>query len=71
MLSPNLLNNLRLQFQLTPPITEFAPVIYSTQFVVPISSGGSFRADYGIYDSQIVDNSLLAVTAVVGEEDNL
>jgi hypothetical protein len=35
MLSPNLLNNLQLQFQLTSPITEFAPVIYSTQLVVP------------------------------------
>jgi len=38
---------------------------------VPICSGGTFRAGYGIYDSQIVDNSLLAVAAVVGEEDNL
>jgi hypothetical protein len=43
-LSPNLLNNLRLQFQLASPITEFDPVIYSTQFVVPISSGGTFTS---------------------------
>jgi hypothetical protein len=43
-LSPNLLNNLRLQFQLASPITEFDPVIYSTQFVAPISSGGTFTS---------------------------
>ena len=43
-LSPNLLNNLRLQFQVASPITEFDPVIYSTQFVVPISSGGTFTS---------------------------
>jgi len=43
-LTPNLLNNLRLQFQLASPITEFDPVIYSTQFVVPISSGGTFTS---------------------------
>ena len=43
-LSPNLLNNLRLQFQLASPITDFAPVIYGTQFVVPISSGGTFTS---------------------------
>ena len=38
MLSPHLLNNLRAQFQLASPITEFDPVVYSTQFSVPISS---------------------------------
>jgi len=43
-LTPNLLNNLRLQFQLASPITEFDPVIFSTQFVVPISSGGTFTS---------------------------
>jgi Carboxypeptidase regulatory-like domain/TonB dependent receptor len=43
-LSPNLLNNLRLQFQLASPITEFDPVIYGTQYVVPISSGGTFTS---------------------------
>jgi hypothetical protein len=43
-LSPHLVNNLRLQFQLASPITEFDPVVYSTQFVVPISSGGTFTS---------------------------
>lgn len=44
ILGRNLLNNLRLQFQLASPITEFDPVIYGTEFVVPISSGGKFAS---------------------------
>ncbi|HEX3967402.1 MAG TPA: TonB-dependent receptor [Edaphobacter sp.] len=44
ILSPRLANNLRMQFQLATPITEFDPVVYSTQFVVPISSGGTFTS---------------------------
>lgn len=39
--TPHLVNNLRAQFQLASPITEFDPVIDGTQFVVPISGGGS------------------------------
>jgi carboxypeptidase family protein len=42
VLSPTLLNSVRLQFQLASPITEFDPVIYGTQFQVPISAGGTF-----------------------------
>jgi Carboxypeptidase regulatory-like domain/TonB dependent receptor len=42
VLSPTLVNSLRLQFQLASPITEFDPVVYSTQYQVPISSGGTF-----------------------------
>ncbi len=44
VLSPTLLNNLRLQFQLASPITEFDPVIYGTQYSVPISAGGTFTS---------------------------
>ncbi|MGO8720888.1 MAG: carboxypeptidase regulatory-like domain-containing protein [Acidobacteriaceae bacterium] len=44
VLSPSLVNNLRLQFQLASPITEFDPVIDGTQFVVPISTGGTFTS---------------------------
>ncbi len=44
VLSPRLVNNVRLQFQLASPITEFDPVVYSTQFVVPVSSGGTFTS---------------------------
>ena len=43
-LSSTLLNNVRLQFQLASPITEFDPVIYGTQFSVPISTGGTFTS---------------------------
>ncbi len=44
VLSPTLINNVRLQFQLASPITEFDPVINGTQFSVPISSGGTFTS---------------------------
>ena len=44
VLSPRLVNNARLQFQLASPITEFDPVVYSTQFVVPVSAGGTFTS---------------------------
>jgi len=44
VLSPTMVNSLRLQFQLASPITEFDPVIYGTQYVVPISSGGTFTS---------------------------
>ena len=42
VISPVLVNNLRLQFQLASPITQFDPVTYGTQFMVPISTGGTF-----------------------------
>jgi hypothetical protein len=42
VISPTLVNSLRLQFQLASPITEFDPAVYGTQFVVPISTGGTF-----------------------------
>src|SRR5436190_14758558 len=41
-LGASLVNNLRLQFQLASPITQFDPVIYGTQYQVPISTGGTF-----------------------------
>ncbi|QHN04338.1 hypothetical protein FTO74_13930 [Granulicella sp. WH15] len=41
VLSPALVNNARAQFQLASPITEFDPVVFGTQFVVPIVNGGS------------------------------
>ena len=43
-LSPAAVNNLRLQFQLASPITQFDPVIYGTQYSVPISTGGTFTS---------------------------
>ena len=44
VLSPTLINMLRLQFQLASPITEFDPVVYGTQYQVPISTGGTFTS---------------------------
>jgi hypothetical protein len=43
-ISPRIVNDVRLQFQLASPITEFDPVVYGTQYVVPISSGGTFTS---------------------------
>lgn len=42
--SPTLINTFRLQFQLASPITEFDPVIYGTEYQVPISTGGNFTS---------------------------
>ena len=44
VLSPTLLNNLRLQFQLASPITAFDPVVFGTQFVVPIPGAATFTS---------------------------
>jgi hypothetical protein len=44
VLAPRFINNVRVQFQLASPITEFDPVIYGTQYSVPISSGGTFTS---------------------------
>ncbi|MGC1616656.1 MAG: TonB-dependent receptor [Candidatus Acidiferrum sp.] len=42
VLSPTLVNTARVQFQLAAPITEFDPVVFGTQFVVPITAVGTF-----------------------------
>ncbi len=42
--SPTLINTIRLQFQLASPITEFDPVVYGTEYQVPISTGGTFSS---------------------------
>ncbi|MGC1413716.1 MAG: TonB-dependent receptor [Candidatus Acidiferrum sp.] len=44
VLSPTLVNSAHIQFQLASPITEFDPVVYGTQFVVPITSVGTFTS---------------------------
>ncbi len=44
VLTPSFVNNFRLQFQLASPITEFDPVVNGTQYVVPISTGGTFTS---------------------------
>ncbi len=42
VLNSRLLNSIRLQFQLASPITQFDPVVYGTQYQVPVSTGGTF-----------------------------
>jgi len=42
IISPTLVNNARVQFQLGDPITQFIPAIYGTEYSVPISTGGTF-----------------------------
>ncbi|HEV2464199.1 MAG TPA: TonB-dependent receptor [Acidobacteriaceae bacterium] len=44
VLNSSTVNDARLQFQLASPITQFSPVIYGTQYSVPISSGGTFAS---------------------------
>jgi hypothetical protein len=44
VLSPTMENEARIEFQLASPITQFSPVIYGTQYQVPISSGGTFTS---------------------------
>jgi hypothetical protein len=44
VLSDTMINDARLQFQLASPITQFSPVVYGTQYSVPISSGGTFTS---------------------------
>lgn len=44
VISPNWVNNVRAQFELASPITQFNPVINSTQFVVPIAGAATFTS---------------------------
>lgn len=44
VLSPSLVNSAHIQFQLAAPITEFTPVVFGTQFVVPITAVGTFTS---------------------------
>ena len=44
VLSPTMVNEARVQFQLASPITQFSPAIYGTQYQVPMSSGGTFTS---------------------------
>ena len=44
VISPSLLNNVRVQFQLASPITAFDPVVFGTQFVVPIAGAATFTS---------------------------
>lgn len=54
LLSSSLINNARLQFQLASPITEFDPVLFGTQFTVPIAGVGNFVT--GTSQSAVLQN---------------
>jgi len=66
VLSPTLLNSVRVQFQLASPITEFDPVIYGTQFQVPISAGGTFTT--GTSQSALLMNRQYQATDTLSAE---
>ena len=63
VLTPTVLNNLRAQFQLASPITQFDPAIFSTQFQVPISTGGTFTS--GTSQSALLMNRQYQVNDVL------
>ncbi len=48
------LNNVRAEFQVASPITEFTPVIYGTQFSVPIQGAATFTT--GVSQSALLLN---------------
>jgi len=64
VLSPSLVNTARAEFQLAAPITEFDPAINGTQFVVPISAGGTFTT--GTSQSALLLNRQYSVADTVG-----
>lgn len=62
-LSANLVNTVRAQFQLASPITEFTPVVNGTQYVVPISTGGTFTS--GTSQSALLQNRQYEATDTI------
>ncbi|HET9284804.1 MAG TPA: TonB-dependent receptor [Candidatus Angelobacter sp.] len=63
VLSPSLLNSVRAQFQLASPITEFDPVVFGTQFVVPIPGAATFTT--GTSQSALLLNRQFSVNDTV------
>ncbi len=63
VLSPSLLNSVRAQFQLASPITQFDPVVFGTQFVVPIPGAATFTT--GTSQSALLLNRQFAVSDTV------
>ena len=47
-------NDARIEYQLASPITRFSPVIYGTEYSVPISSGGTFTS--GTSQAALLEN---------------
>jgi Carboxypeptidase regulatory-like domain len=63
VLSPSLLNSARAQFQLGSPITQFDPVIFGTQFVVPVPGAATFTS--GTSQSALLLNRQFGVSDTV------
>jgi len=66
VLSPRLVNSVRVQFQLASPITEFDPAVYGTQFSVPIAGAATFTSGTSqnalLMNHQYEVNEVLAAT---------
>ncbi len=62
-IGPNWLNNIRAEFQLASPITQFSPVIYGTEFSVPIEGAATFTT--GTSQSALLLNHQFEVNDVV------
>jgi hypothetical protein len=62
-ISATWLNNVRAEFQLGSPITQFSPVIYGTQFSVPIAGAATFTT--GTSQSALLLNHQFEVNDVV------
>ncbi|HEY7402046.1 MAG TPA: TonB-dependent receptor [Candidatus Angelobacter sp.] len=63
VLSSTLLNSVRTQFQLASPITQFDPVVFGTQFVVPIPGAATFTT--GTSQSALLLNRQFSVNDTV------
>ena len=63
ILSPVWVNNARAEFQLGSPITQFTPVIYGTQFSVPIAGAATFTT--GTSQSALLLNHQFEINDVV------
>ena len=60
MLSSSLVNSAHVEFQFAAPITQFTPVINSTQFVGPITAVGTFTS--GTSQSALLMNQQYGVS---------
>jgi hypothetical protein len=63
VISPTRLNNVRAEFQLGSPITQFSPVIYSTQYSVPIEGAATFTT--GTSQSALLLNHQFEINDVI------
>src|SRR5581483_3146259 len=63
VITPAWLNNVRAELQLGSPITEFSPVIYGTQFSVPIAGAATFTT--GTSQSALLLNHQFELNDVV------